>query len=75
MAKSEFKWRHFTLECILWCDRWYSSTSMSYANLSDMLSERSIFVNRTTIYRWFIHYSLILHNNKLRRYKTSFHEY
>ena len=41
---------------------------MSYANLSDMLAERGVFVNRSTIYRWFIHYGPILHK-KLRRYQ------
>ena len=49
MAKSEFKWRHFTPELILWCVRWYGTTAMSYANLSDMLAERGVFVNRSTI--------------------------
>ncbi len=66
MAKSEFKWRHFAPELILWCVRWYGTTAMSYANLSDMLAERGVFVNRSTIYRWFIHYGPILHK-KLRR--------
>ncbi|CAH7455651.1 transposase [Vibrio chagasii] len=68
MVKSEFKWRHFTPELILWCVRLYGTTAMSYANLSDMLSERGVFVNRSTIYRWFIHYGPILHK-KLRRYQ------
>ena len=68
MAKSEFKWRHFTPELILWCVRWYGTTAMSYANLSDMLAERGVFVHRSTIYRWFIHYGPILHK-KLRRYQ------
>ena len=41
-------------------------TPMSYANLSDMLAERGISVNRSTIYRWFIEYSPKL-RKKLRR--------
>ena len=57
MINSEFKWKHFAPEIILWCLRWYGSTPMSYANLSDMLAERGISVNRSTIYRWFIKYS------------------
>ena len=39
---------------------------MSNANLSDMLAERGISVNRSTIYRWFIEYSPKL-RKKLRR--------
>ncbi len=39
---------------------------MSYANLSDMLAERGISLNRSTIYRWFIEYSPKF-RKKLRR--------
>ncbi len=41
---------------------------MSYANISDMLAERGISVDRSTIYRWFIEYSPSL-RKKLRRYQ------
>lgn len=51
MASLEFKWKHFAPEIILWCLPWYGSTPMSYANLSDMLAERGISVNRSIIYR------------------------
>ncbi|ATF10198.1 Mobile element protein (plasmid) [Candidatus Enterovibrio altilux] len=40
MTNPAFKWKHFAPEIILWCLRWYGSTPMSYANLSDMLAER-----------------------------------
>ncbi len=68
MSNPEFKWKHFAAEVILWSVRWYGSTPMSYANLSDMLSERGISVHRTTLYRWFIEYSPAL-RKKLRRYQ------
>jgi transposase-like protein len=42
MTNPEFKWKHFAPEIIHWCLRWYGSTPMSYANLSDMLAERGI---------------------------------
>ncbi|MGX9522770.1 IS6 family transposase [Vibrio mediterranei] len=66
MTNPEFKWKYFAPEIILWCLRWYGSTPMSYANLSDMLQERGISVNRSTIYRWFIEYAPAL-RKKLRR--------
>ena len=50
MANHEFKWKHFAPEIILWCLRWYGSTPMSYANISDMLAERGISVDRSTIF-------------------------
>lgn len=68
MANHEFKWKHFAPEIIFWCLRWYGSTPMSYANISDMLAERGISVDRSTIYRWFIEYSPSL-RKKLRRYQ------
>lgn len=48
--------------------RWYDMAALSYANISDMLAERCIFVNRSTIYRWFIEHSPKL-RKKLRRYQ------
>ncbi|WP_305812742.1 IS6 family transposase [Photobacterium leiognathi] len=68
MINHEFKWKHFAPEIIFWCLRWYGSTPMSYANISDMLAERGISVNRSTIYRWFIEYSPAL-RKKLHRYQ------
>ena len=50
------------------CLRWYGSTPLSYANVSDMLAERGISVHRSTIYRWFIEYSPIL-REKLKKYQ------
>ncbi len=41
---------------------------MSYANISDMLAERGISVDRSTIYRWFIEYSPSL-RKELRHYQ------
>lgn len=41
---------------------------MSHANLSDMLAERGILVNRSSIYRWFIQYGPAL-RKKLRGYQ------
>ncbi len=68
MANHVFKWKHFAPEIILWCLRWYDSTPMSYANISDMLAKRGISVDRSTIYRWFIEYSPSL-RKKLRYYQ------
>ncbi|GEK16150.1 hypothetical protein AFI02nite_41860 [Aliivibrio fischeri] len=48
MTQSEFKWKHFAPEIILWFFRWYGTTALSYAHVSDMLAERGIFVNYST---------------------------
>ncbi|ETO41150.1 hypothetical protein X965_13145, partial [Morganella sp. EGD-HP17] len=42
MVPDDFKWKHFAPAIILWCLRWYGSTPLSYAHVSDMLAERGI---------------------------------
>ena len=49
---SPFKWRHFEAEIILLCVRWYARYPLSYRDLEEMMSERGLHVDHTTIYRW-----------------------
>ena len=51
-----FKWRHFEAEIILLCVRWYLRYSLSYRDLEEMMRERGLEVDHTTIYRWVQHY-------------------
>ena len=37
---------------ILWAVRWYCKYGISYRNLEEMLEERGVDVDHTTIYRW-----------------------
>jgi len=52
-----FKWRHFEAEIILLCVRWYVRYSLSYRDLEEMMLERGLHVDHTTIYRWVQHYA------------------
>jgi len=52
-----FKWRHFEAEIILLCVRWYLHYSLSYRDLEEMMRERGLQVDHTTIYRWVQHYA------------------
>jgi transposase-like protein len=54
---SPFKWRHFEAEIILLCVRWYLRYSLSYRDLEEMMLERGLQVDHTTIYRWVQHYA------------------
>jgi transposase, IS6 family len=47
-----FKWRHFAGEVILWAVRWYCRYGISYRELEEMLGERGVEVDHTTLYRW-----------------------
>jgi len=54
MAKrriGSFKGRHFTSEVILWTLRWYLAFPISYRDLASKLSDRSVEVDHTTLFR------------------------
>jgi transposase-like protein len=49
---SDFKWRHFKGEIVLWAVRWYCRYGISYRDLEQMMAERGVDVDHSTIYRW-----------------------
>ena len=52
-----FKWRHYQGDIILQCVRWYCKYGISYRDLEEMMSERGVSVDHTTLYRWVQHYA------------------
>ncbi len=57
MVGGEFKWRHFAGEVILLCMRWYCRYGISYRDLEEMMGERNVAVDHTTLYRWVQQYA------------------
>ena len=57
MKPKESRYRHFLPQVILQCLRWYLRYPLSYRQLAEMISERGIKVDHTTIYRWIQHYA------------------
>jgi transposase, IS6 family len=49
--QNPFKWRHFQAEIILLAVRWYLRYSLSYRDLEEMMRERGLHVDHSTIYR------------------------
>ena len=49
---SDFKGRHIEGEIVLWAVRWYCRYGVSYRDLEQMLGERGVSVDHSTIYRW-----------------------
>lgn len=47
-----FSGRHFPRDIILWAVRWYCRYGVSYRDLEEMMTERGVPVDHTTIYRW-----------------------
>ena len=52
-----FKWKHFRGEIILGCVRWYCKYGISYRDLEEMMLERGITVDHSTLYRWVQEYA------------------
>lgn len=67
MEENLFKWKHFKSDFILLCVRWKLKYSLSYRNIEDMILERGINVDHTTIMRWVFQYAPIL-KKRLRKY-------
>src|SRR3954454_5379169 len=64
---SAFRGRHFQDEVIVLCVRWYLRYSLSYRDLEEMMAERGLSVDHSTIARWVSRYDPIL-NERMRRH-------
>jgi transposase, IS6 family len=54
---SPFKWRHFEGEMILLCVRWYLRYALSYRDVEELVRERGLSVDHTTVFRWVQRYA------------------
>ena len=63
-----FSGRQFPREIILWAVRWYCRYGVSYRDLEEMMTERGVPVDHTTIYRWVQKYAPEL-DKKTRWYR------
>src|SRR5260221_2736361 len=61
-----FKWRHFEPEIIVCAVRWYLRFSLSYRDVEELLMERCLPADHTTIWRWVQLYAPEL-NKRCRR--------
>jgi transposase-like protein len=52
-----FKWRHFQAEIILLNVRWYCRYALSYRDLEEIMQERGVEVDHSTINRWVLKYA------------------
>ena len=54
---SLFKWRHFLPEIIVLNVRWYCRYALSYRDLEEMMAERGVEVDHSTLHRWVLSYA------------------
>jgi transposase-like protein len=52
IAMIDFKGSHFEWEVILWGVHWYVAYPISYRNLEEMMEERGVEVDHSTLNRW-----------------------
>ena len=55
-----FQRRHLPEEIIVLGVRWYLRYCLSYRDLEEMMAERGIEVDHSTIARWVVHYAPLL---------------
>ena len=66
-----FKWRHFAPEVILCAVRWYLRYSLSYRDVQELLVERGLEIDHTTVWRWVQHYAPELEERTRPRLKPT----
>ncbi len=49
---SPFKWRHYPPEVILLCVRSYCRYQLSYRDIEEMMRERGLDLDHSTVFRW-----------------------
>jgi transposase, IS6 family len=65
---SLFKRHRFPVGIILLCGRWYCEYGISYRDLAEMLEERGVSVDSSTIFRWVPRYAPEI-EKRIRQYQ------
>ena len=65
--KSSFKWRHYEPTIILLCVRWYCRYQLSYRDVAEMMKERGLDVDHSTVFRWVQRYAPEI-NERIRQH-------
>lgn len=70
LIRKAFKRLHYPGDVIAQCVRWYLAYALSLRDLEEMMAERGILVDHSTLYRWVIRLAPLL-NKAFRRYKLA----
>ena len=71
-----FRGRHFEPEIIATCVRWYLRFFLSLRNVEEMMAERGLMVDHTTVWRWCQSYDPMIYQRlrgKLKYTTTTCH--
>ncbi|MFT2793889.1 IS6 family transposase [Serratia sp. T13T92] len=70
LFRNAFKRLHYPIDIIAQCVRWYLAYALSLRNLEEMMAERGIAVDHSTLHRWVIRLVPLL-DKAFRRHKCS----
>ncbi|KEY58863.1 hypothetical protein SRDD_22530 [Serratia sp. DD3] len=68
--RKAFKRLYYPVDIIALCVRWYLAFSLPLRNLEDMMAERGILVDHSTLHRWVIRLVPLL-DKPYRRHKRT----
>lgn len=63
LIRKAFKRLHYPFDIIAQCVRWYLTYSLSLHHLEEMMAERGIIVDHSTLYRWVIRLTPLMVRN------------
>ena len=70
LIRKDLKRLHYPVDVIAQCVRWYFAYALSLRDLEEMMAERGILVDHSTLYRWIIRLTPLI-NKAFRRYKRA----
>jgi putative transposase len=70
LIRKALKRLHYPVDVIAQCVRWYLAYALSLRDLEEMMAERGILVDHSTLYRWIIRLTPLI-NKTFRRYKRA----
>ncbi|MDE9495923.1 transposase, partial [Xenorhabdus bovienii] len=68
LIRNAFKRLHYPTDIMAQCVRWYLAYALSLRNLEEMMAERGIGVDHSTLHRWVTRLVPLL-DNAFRRHK------
>jgi len=58
-----FKGCHYQKEIVLLCTRWYLAYPLSYRHIEEMMKERGVEVDHSTLNRWILKFTPLIEKN------------
>ena len=70
LSRNAFKRLHYPVDIIVQCVRWYLAYALSLHNPEEMMDERGIIVDHSTLHRWVVRLVSLL-DKAFRRHKRA----